>query len=151
MKTAHMKHILSLEIRGIAPTQYLNRDIVLTLTYKSTDFEFVVVVTTLCVTHIFTVHPNISSTVKTVEVQEYILLVPALGQSECAAVRTYGVVAHAAYLIYNIRRFILEGILHVHIKRQVVAFHLPARGNIYIIPRRDIGIVAPKSILAGTL
>ena len=67
--------------------------------------------------------------------QEDILRIPALRQSECAAIRTDRIVAYTLYLIGYVRRIVEECILHVHIERKVITFHLPTRRNIYLVPR----------------
>ena len=86
MQTTHMEHILAFEVRCIAPTQYLNRHIILTLTYKSTNFKFVVVVAALGVTDIFAVYPHICRAVKTIEMKEYIHVRPTGRQREGTAI-----------------------------------------------------------------
>ena len=73
VQTAHVEHILSLEIRGIAPTEYLHTDVVLACAHIGTDVELMVVVTALCVAHILAIDPYESCTIKAVEVQEHIL------------------------------------------------------------------------------
>ena len=86
VQTTHVEHILTLEIRGIAPTEHLYTDIVLSGTYISTYVEFVIIVTALCVAHILAIDPYESCTIKAVEVQEHILCIPACREVECTAV-----------------------------------------------------------------
>ena len=77
--TAHVEHILSLKIRCIAPTEHLHTDVVLAGAHMGTQVKLVVVVSTLGITYIFTVHPHECGTVETVEMQEHVLCIPALG------------------------------------------------------------------------
>ena len=77
--------------------------------------------------------------------------VPAVGQGEGAAVGTHGVVAHALNFVGDVGRVVHEGIFHIHVKRQVVAFHFPTRRHFYLVPAIGVGIVGIKIGCAGTL
>ena len=78
MQATHVEHILTFEIGCIAPTEHLYTDIILPGTYISTKVKFVVVVTPLGITDIFTIHPHECSTIETIKVQEHIFCFPAL-------------------------------------------------------------------------
>ena len=135
MQATHVEHILTFEIRSVAPTEHLHTYIVLAYTDIGADIELMIVVTALSITHILAVYPNERSTVEAIEVQEDILCIPTLGKSECTAIRAHRVIAHALNLVCNIGWIVVEGILHVHIERKVITFHLPTRGDINIVPR----------------
>ena len=76
-------------------------------------------------------------------------LVPRRREGEVAAVRCNGV--QKAILHCNIWRVVLERIVHVYVIGLAISLHFEARGDFYIVPRRNVHIISPKSILAGAL
>ena len=84
--TAHVPHILTFEIRGIAPTYDLNTDIVLALAKVICNIKFGIIVAALCIAYIVAVHPYERSTIDTVKVQEHTLVAPSGRHLEIPAV-----------------------------------------------------------------
>ena len=80
--TRHTEHILTFEVRTIAPTHHLYSQTVLTRTEMLGDLEFVVVISSLSVTYVFTIQINECSTIDTTEVDECTSLFPTFRQVE---------------------------------------------------------------------
>ena len=71
-----MPHVLTFEVRTVAPAIYANRKLVVANLRKLGDIELSVVVRALRVAHILAVHPYHGSAVNAVEVDEEALAVP---------------------------------------------------------------------------
>ena len=129
--TTHAEHVLTFEVRAVAPAHYLHRQTVLARAEILGDVEFVVVVRTLRIAHIFAVQVDEGGTVNTSEIDERAVLLPALGQFEEADIRTDGIDAVVLSAVVealtrvNIRWRIAVRILHVAIDGTVVAVHFP--------------------------
>ena len=121
---AHVPHILSFKIRGIAPTDDLNADIVLALACMLCNIKFRIVVSALCVAHVFTVHPYKGCSIDTVEMEEKTLVDPVCRQVKVTAVRCNGI--QQTTLHFNHRRIVVERIFHIYIQRVAIAVHLKA-------------------------
>ena len=86
VNTTHVPHILTFEVRTIAPAEYLYTDIVFASAYVVCHVEFSIIVCTLSITDRLTVYPYKGSAVDTIEVQEDTFAFPTFGQGEVAAV-----------------------------------------------------------------
>ena len=145
MNTAHVPHVLTLEIGTVCPTDNTNGEVVLAGAHMLADIELGIHIATLGVTHILAINPNVGTRVDTIEVKKDALLVPTLGQGEVATIAT-----HAVYQILlhgNVWRIIGKGIVHVDIKRIAIAMHLQASGYYHFIPTGSIYIVAIEFLL----
>ena len=145
---AHVPHILSFEIRTVAPSDYLYGDVVLALAHHVGQVKLGIVVAALRVTDIFSVYPNEGRTVNTVEVQQDALVFPVLWQGEGATVGGHGVGQSALHL--NGGRIVVKGIVDIDIERLAVALHFEAGRYFDVVPLRDVGIVAPEGFFART-
>ena len=74
---------------------------------------------------------------------------PTLGQCECAAIRTNGVLVEIVVESGNAWRFVLERISHIIIYRHIVASHFPIEGHSYVVPAAHVGLVAVEVLLLG--
>ena len=83
---AHVPHVLTFKIRSVAPAEHLYRDVVLTLAHHLGKVKLSIIVATLGIAHILTIHPHVGSTIDAVEVEEGAHRFPTLGQGEGAAI-----------------------------------------------------------------
>ena len=75
--TAHAEHILTLQVRAVAPAEYLYGEaVLLTLLDIRGDVKLRHVVGTLCITHILAIEPYESSRVDTAKMDEGAATVP---------------------------------------------------------------------------
>ena len=147
-----MEHVLAFEIGAVAPAEHLHANIIFARAEIGCEVELGIVVAALRIAHVLPVKPHEGCAVQAVEVEvDALARFPALGQGKRAAVRADGVVAHALNLIGDVGRIVHESIFYIHVKRQVVAFHLPAGGHFDFVPAVSIGIVGIKIFLAGAL
>ena len=73
--------------------------------------------------------------------EEDILFVPISGEIEGAAIASHWVRVHFSRIFRSesdIRRFVVEDVVHIDIDRFVVAFHFPARRYFDVVPFRNI-------------
>ena len=129
--TGHTEHILTFQIRAVAPTHYLYSQAVFTRTEVLGDIEFMVVVSTLGIAHIFAVQVNEGSTVDTTEVDEGTVLFPTFRQIEETYIRAYRVDTIVLATIVesltgiDVWRNVGMRIFHITIDRTVVSVHFP--------------------------
>ena len=126
--TAHVEHILSFQITTVAEAEYLYRYVVVAFLHIRSDVELVVVVGSLCVTYVFSVHPYKGCTVNTSEVKEGTFLIPSCRQHESTLIRTYRIFTILSFELIahlDVRRIVFERIVYIDVKRMVVSFHFP--------------------------
>ena len=143
-------HVLTLKIRAVRPAVHAHRNVVLALAHERRHVEFGVGVRTLRESGVLAVHPYHDGTARSVEVEHYaLLLLPALGQVERAAVRTHRVLVEVVVHRLDARRVVVERIAHIVIYRYIVASHLPVERHLDVVPRRYVSVVAVEVLLLG--
>ena len=90
--TREVPHILTFEIRTVAPTIYTYRELVVAGSYEVGDVELGVGVRTLRVAYVLAVHPYHGSAVYAVEMYKHTLVLPCLRNVDGAAIETRCVV-----------------------------------------------------------
>ena len=129
---AHAEHILTLEVRAVAPAEHLHGEAVfLSFIYIRSDVKLSHVVGTLCVAHVLAVEPYEGCRVDTAKVDEGAATIPLGGHAEGVGIGAYGVDAVVLAIVIvvgtrlDIGRCVGMGILHVAVDGEVVAVHLP--------------------------
>ena len=122
MNTTHMPHILSLKIRAIAPTNHLYGNIILTRAEIFSNVKLADIVCSFGITHLITIHINVSSRVDTIKMEEDTLILPAYRQSEITTIRAHRVLQTSLHT--NVRLLIFKWIVYVHIHWQTITIHL---------------------------
>ena len=80
---AHAEHILTLEVRAVAPAEHLHGEAVFfSFIYIGSDVKLGHIVGSLCVTHILAIEPYESSRVDTAKVDEGAAAIPLGGHAE---------------------------------------------------------------------
>ena len=147
---SEVPHVLSLEVRTVAPAVNAHRHVVGALAHEVGHVEFGVGVGTLRVAGILAVHPHHDGAAGTVEVEKHALaLVPTLRQVEVAAIGAHGVLVEIVVERCDERGLVLEGIAHVVVNGHIVSGHLPVEGHLELFPRRNIGVVGPEIVFLG--
>ena len=73
--------------------------------------------------------------------EEDVLFVPISREIEGAAIASHGVRVHFSFKFFaesDIRRFVVEDVVHIDVDRFVVALHFPARRHFNVVPFRHI-------------
>ena len=147
-------HVLTFEIRTVAPAVDAYRKLVVAHLGEVGDVEFGIGVRVLRVAHVLAVHPYHGSTVHAVEVDEETFAIPRFGHVERAAVEAYGVVVlHTVVGVAHVgvRRIVLERIAHVGIYRFAVASHLPRERHADVVPCRVVVVGSEEFAFARTI
>ena len=128
-------HVLTLKIRTVRPAVHAHRYVVLALAHECRHVELGVGVRTLRESGILAVHPYHDGAARSVEVEHYaLLLLPALGQVERAAVRTHRVLVEVVVHRLDARWVVVERIAHIVIYRHIIASHLPVERHLDVVP-----------------
>ena len=132
-----MERVLTFEIRSIRPTNHLYSYLVFTSFHSLRDVELSVIVTAFGVANVLTIHPNVSTAINAIEMEEDILFVPISGEIEGAAIASHGVRIHFSFKFrseIDVGRSVIKDVVHIDVDRLVVAFHFPARRYFDIVP-----------------
>ena len=155
VETTHVERVLTFEIRSIRPTNHLHSHLVFTSFHSLRDVELSVIVTAFGVANVLTIHPNVGTTIDAIEMEEDILFVPISGEIEGAAIASHGVRVHFSFKLFaksDIRRFVVEDVVHVNVDRFVVALHFPARRHFNVVPFRHIeSRLHKRSVALGSI
>ena len=141
---AHAEHVLTLEIRTIAPTHHLHRQAVLAGAQIGREVIFAHVVRTLTIAHFVTIEPNRGRRIYTAEMNDRAASVPRSREGEGAHIRTHGVdaIVRAAVVVagprHDVRRCVGVRILHIAIDGVVVTEHLPVGRHGNVVPAAHI-------------
>ena len=144
----HAEHVLTLQVRAVAPAEHLNGEAVAARAEIFGEVELSHIVGTLRVAHIFAVEVDQSSAVDATEVNESALLSPIGGQVEEAHIRAHGVDAIIGAAIVESTasadewRSVAVRIFHIAIYRAVVAMHFP-------VGRHRDGVPAAHVVVLG--
>ena len=85
------------------------------------------------------VDPGVVGAVHAVESEDYPAPLPRIGNLELAAVGRDGiVVVSAGQAVEYLRPLVLVRVAHVRVAGRAVALHLDARGNVDLVPLRDV-------------
>ena len=147
-------HVLTFEIRAVAPAVDAYRKLVVAHLGEVGDVEFGIGVRVLRVAYVLAVHPYHGSTVHAVEVDEETFAIPRFGHVERAAVEAYGVVVlHTVVGVAHVgvRRIVLERIAHVGVYRSAVACHLPRERHADVVPCRVVVVGSEELAFARTI
>ena len=147
-------HVLTFEIRAVAPAVDAHRELVLAHVGEVGDVELGVGVRVLRVAYVLAVHPNHGSAVHAVEVNEKTLAVPRFGHAERATVEAYCVmILHAVVGVAHVgvRRIVLERVAHVDVYRFAVACHLPRERHADVVPSRVVVVGSEELAFARTV
>ena len=147
-------HVLSFEIRAVAPAVDAHRKLVVAHLGEVGDVELGVGVRVLRVAYVLAVHPYHGSAVHAVEVNEKTLAVPRFGHAERAAVEADCVVVlHAVVGVAHVgvRRIVLERVAHVGVYRSAVACHLPRERHADVVPCRVVVVGSEELAFARTV
>ena len=148
--TAHAEHILTLQIRTIAPAEHLHGQGVLALVQEVRQVKLGHVVGALRVAHVLSVEPNEGRAVDAAEMDERAAAVPVVGNLEGAHVGAHGVDAVVGSTVIETRagldvgRRVGVGVLHIGIDGAVVALHLPVGGNGDGVPGTHVVAFLPE-------
>ena len=148
--TTHTEHILTFEVATIAPAENLNSEAVAAVGEVLADIELSHVVASLRVANILAVHPNESSRVDTIEVEECSAILIVSWRVEVGYVRTHGVypVVFTAIVVTRTgideRRRIGMRVFYIAIKRCIIPLHLPIRGNRDGVPCSFVETIFPE-------
>ena len=130
--TAHAEHILTLEVRAVAPAEHLHGEAVfLTFIYIRSDVKLGHIVGALCVAHVLAIEPYEGCRVDTAKVDEGAAAVPLGRYGEGVGIGTYGVDAVVFAVVVVVRTCLDEGrcvgvrIFHVTVDGEVISVHLP--------------------------
>ena len=132
MDTAQSPHILTFEVRTVAPAIDADGELVPSGTHGRGDVVFRIVVCTLPIANELAIDPYGGTTIDTVEVDEHSLVSPIGRQVESAAVESRSVVAHDAMFLVAVHStwwLVLEGVASVVVGGFAVARHLPTYGH----------------------
>ncbi len=140
MDAAHAEHVLTLQIRAVAPAVHLHHQLVFSLTNYGGEVELTDVVGSLGVTHELTVQPYLCCRINSVEMDDDALSLPRRGQGEGAAIGSYGVdgIVLTAIVVTRIcldeGRRVAVGVCHVAVDGFVIALHFPTAGYGNLVP-----------------
>ena len=84
--TAHAPHILAFEVRTVREADHADTDIVSAHLHEFGNIKFGIIVGTLRVAGIFAIHPDVCTTVNTIEMEEDFLSIPRRWYFKVAAV-----------------------------------------------------------------
>ena len=146
-------HVLTFEIRSVAPAVDAHRKLVFAHLGEVGDVELGVGVRVLRVAYVLAVHPNHGSAVHAVEVDEKTLAVPRFGHAERAAVEADCVmILHTVVGVAHVgvRRIVLERVAHVGVYRSAVACHLPRERHADVVPCRVVVVGSEELAFART-
>ena len=150
MNACKVPHVLTFEIRTVRPAVYAYRHVVLALAYIVGNVELGIRIGALRVTCVLSVHPYHDGAARSVEVEHYaLLLLPAFGQVERAAVRTHRVLVEVVVHRLDARRVIVERIAHIVIYRHIITSHLPVERHLDVVPSRYVGVVGIEVLCFG--
>ena len=143
VNTAEPPEILVLQVRAIAPSVHLHGDHIFTLADKFCDIKLSGSHASLTVAHLFTIHPDIKSTLYSCKVNKDFLSIPIFRNNKLSSVGSHRV---GQFIVCEVLRgfpHYIGGIFskwksHVSIDGLSIAFHLPVGGNFDIVPVRDI-------------
>ena len=126
------------EVTAVRPFENLHGERVLARSQQAGDVEFRGQAAVLGISCQGAVDPDVITRVYTPEVQHYPVAFPASGYGELSDVASRRVVA------CDRRRPEFERIGDVGVYRIPVALHLPARGNLYLVPVPEVGARLPE-------
>ena len=136
----HAEHILTFQVRTIAPAEHLHRKTVFTFAEIRCQIIFAHIVSSLTVAHKVAIHPNHCGTIYASKVNDSALFRPSLGKVEGAHIRTHGVDAIVCTAIvvsrtrHDVRWRVGVGIFHIAVDRMVISLHLPVRRHRDVVP-----------------
>ena len=129
---AHAEHILTLEVRTVAPAEHLHgKAVFLSFIYIRSDVKLSHVVGALCVAHVLAVEPYEGCRVDTAKVDEGAATVPLGRYGEDVGIGTYGVDAVVLAIVVVVGTCLDEGrrvgvrVFHIAIDGEVISVHLP--------------------------
>ena len=129
---AHAEHILTLEVRAVAPAEHLHGEAVfLSFIYIRCDVKLSHVVGALCVAHVLAIEPYEGCRVDTAKVDEGAAAVPLGRYGESVGIGTYGIDAVVLAIVVVVGTCLDEGrcvgvwVFHVAVDGEVISVHLP--------------------------
>ncbi len=130
---AHAEHVLTLQIRSVAPAHHLHGQSVLSRTQILGDVKLRHIVGSLRIAGLMAVHPHCRGRVYAAEVQDGAAVgaKPSVRHGKRAHIRSHGVYSVVGAAVVeartslDIRRGIGVRILHVAVYRLVISVHLP--------------------------
>ena len=144
MYATHSEHVLIFDVRAVAPTIDLNTNEVLLAWFDVFCYvELAVVIGTLRISDLLSVHPNVGCAVNTIKVEIDFSAVPRGWNRDCPTITAncIGFVHDCISLLTpDERRLILNGIGHVGVDGSAVTLHFPAGRNRNSLPRRSVEV-----------
>ena len=128
----HAPHVLILQIGAVGILEHLHGEHVVAAAYEVSDVKLRRHVRHLGEACDVAVNPHIKGRVHPLKSDVYAVIDPVFRQAEVFAVAAYGV------FVRHKGRVIGDGVVHIGIDRDVIAFHLPTGRNGQIVP---IGVV----------
>ena len=129
--TAHSEHVLTFEIRAVAPAEHLHRYGIVARAQVLGEVKLAHIVCSLGIAYILAVYPDESCRVYAAEMNKSPVAVPVFRHIEMAQIRAYRIDAVVCAAVIestagiDIGRSVAVRVLHIGVYRTVIALHLP--------------------------